>query len=117
MIPILMLFCMRFVSKAAPVPQCGCTAPVLHYSCSMWLQVLQVLQQYVEDHGHIPQKGTVAHGIDLAKWCCACRQRYKAGKLDQGIEEGLNALPGWSWDVSGAGECCIWLCVAVFYVA
>lgn len=65
-----------------------------------WQAHLDALADWSARHGdaNCPQ-GTVWQGKRLGQWVSTVRTAYKASVLDAGRTAGLEALPGWSWDM------------------
>jgi hypothetical protein len=64
-------------------------------------QVLQLLQQYVVLHGCLPKRGELYGGRNLGGWCSTQRQMYRKGRLSREVQQALEQLPGWRWQVRG----------------
>ena len=63
-------------------------------------EMLELLKQYVAEHGVLPIGNTVADGARLGSWCAYQRTKERRGQLDREMKEALEALPNWKWVVS-----------------
>jgi hypothetical protein len=63
-------------------------------------QKLQLLRQYVSEHGVLPKAKTKYGGEDLGQFCRYQRKRYNSGQLSAAVQQALEDIPGWAWEVS-----------------
>jgi superfamily II DNA or RNA helicase len=70
-------------------------------STSQWEESFGRLQRFVEREGHSrPAAQQVEDGYSLGMWVAG--QRNRQATLSAVRQERLEALPGWTWDVSGS---------------
>ena len=65
-----------------------------------WLAKLDLLRQFVEEHGRLPRWNAEYLGVKLGNWVNAQRQAKKgngAWSMTPEREAALEAIPGWSW--------------------
>ena len=63
-------------------------------------RTLKLLREYVDKHGWDKLAGLDRKkykGTGLARWTYDLRTKRRQGRLSQGMEEALNAVPGWTW--------------------
>lgn len=66
---------------------------------------LDLLRRYVKKHGWAAVKGeTIVDGVRLHRWMAHRRAEYKRGTLERWLINGLQAIPGWTWDPRTAGH-------------
>ena len=59
---------------------------------------VEMLRAFLSEHGWESLRGdTVVDGVRLGAWALRRRKEHRAGKLEPGLAEALEAIPGWSW--------------------
>ena len=61
---------------------------------------LSLLADYVAQHGwgSMNDKTVVAPGVQLGRWVARVRSRNRARRLPPWLRDGLEAIPGWTWE-------------------
>lgn len=73
---------------------------VWNISEASWEKYLQLLGQFVREHGHVrvPREPKLYKGLGLASWVQSQRTNFKNGNLDQQRITQLESIPHWTWD-------------------
>ena len=66
-----------------------------------WDNAYTLLERYADEHGtsRVPRRCNI-DGIELGSWVITQRGLYVKGKLSDGRQRRLEALPEWTWDLS-----------------
>ena len=62
-------------------------------------QGLQLLKDFVTEHGRVPIGRERYKDVGIGKWCSDQRDKKRQGVLSKEMQEGLEEVPGWSWEV------------------
>ena len=62
-------------------------------------QKLQLLREYVAEQGVLPRASSRYQGSRLGEWCKYQRERYSSGQITKELQEALEAVALWSWQV------------------
>ena len=60
---------------------------------------IRLLQQYVQEHEALPTCKVVYKGQRLGTWMNSIRNKKRQGQLQQEVQEELEKVPGWWWEV------------------
>ena len=62
--------------------------------------MLPLLQSFVAEQGRLPKAmDDRYHGVDLAGWCQKQRTAHKKGTLKPEVQQQLEEVAGWYWEV------------------
>lgn len=66
---------------------------------------LQLLGKFITDSGgRYPKHKEEYKGAKLGAWVISIRQAYKNGKLNKKVQDKLNSMPGWRWQVGNCNQ-------------